>query len=64
LRWTGQVKEKNKHSAGVTGGNLKDREENWAMNIFRGVCDKKHCRHHKLRSFKACQFIKLQVTGY
>jgi hypothetical protein len=30
----------NKQSVHETGGNLEDREENWPMNIFLGVCDK------------------------
>jgi hypothetical protein len=30
----------NKQSVDEKGGNLEDREENWAMKIFFGVCDK------------------------
>lgn len=40
LRWTGQVKDMNKRYVDETGGNLEEREGNWAMNIFLGVCDK------------------------
>ena len=29
----------NKQTVDEAGGNLEEREENWAMNIFLGVCD-------------------------
>jgi len=40
FRWIGQVKEVNRQSVDETSDNLEDREENCAMTIFLGVCDK------------------------